>query len=84
MIDFPSRKTCPYVTLLTVGQFHEGWFAAAFRKKEQRRVDGLLDLQAARVTLRRLERFWIRAADLVQRSLLPAAVSSPPGQPFFA
>jgi DNA-binding MarR family transcriptional regulator len=25
------------------------------------------DLQAARVTLRRLERFWIRAADLVQR-----------------
>ena len=26
------------------------------------------DLQAARVTLRQLERFWIRAADLVQRS----------------
>src|SRR6201987_921365 len=26
------------------------------------------DLQAARVTLRRLERFWIRAADLVQQS----------------
>jgi DNA-binding MarR family transcriptional regulator len=26
------------------------------------------DLQAATVTLRRLERFWIRASDLVQRS----------------
>jgi hypothetical protein len=25
------------------------------------------DLQAATVTLRRLERFWIRAGDLVQR-----------------
>jgi len=42
------------------------------------------DLQAACVTLRRLERFWIRAADLVQRSPLPAAVSSPPAQPLFA
>ena len=42
------------------------------------------DLQAARVTLRRLERFWIRAADLVQQSPLPAAVSSPATQPFFA
>ena len=42
------------------------------------------DLQVARVTLRRLERFWIRAADLVQRSSLPAAVSSPPPQPLFA
>jgi DNA-binding MarR family transcriptional regulator len=41
------------------------------------------DLLAAGVTLRRLERFWIRAADLVQR---PArvAVSSPPAQPLFA
>jgi hypothetical protein len=28
---------------------------------------GADDLQAAGVTLRRLERFWIRAADLVQR-----------------
>ena len=42
------------------------------------------DLQAVRVTLRRLERFWIRAADLVQQSPLPAAVSSPATQPFFA
>ena len=42
------------------------------------------DLQAARVTLRRLERFWIRAADLVQRPPLPAAVSSPATQPLFA
>ena len=42
------------------------------------------DLEAARVTLRRLERFWIRAADLVQQSPLPAAVSSPATQPFFA
>ena len=42
------------------------------------------DLQAARVTLRRLERFWIRAADLVQQSPLPAGVSSPATQPFFA
>jgi DNA-binding MarR family transcriptional regulator len=42
------------------------------------------DLQAARVTLRRLERFWIRAADLMHRSPLPAAVSSPPAPPLFA
>ena len=42
------------------------------------------DLQAARVTLRRLERFWIRAADLVQQSPLPAAVSSPATRPLFA
>ena len=42
------------------------------------------DLQAARVTLRRLERFWIRAADLVQQSPLPAGVSSPATQPLFA
>ena len=42
------------------------------------------DLQAASVTLRRLERFWIRAADLVQRPPLPAAVSSPATQPLFA
>src|SRR5271155_818510 len=41
------------------------------------------DLQAAGVTLRRLERFWIRAADLVQRPQ-PAPVSSPPVQPLFA
>ena len=38
------------------------------------------DLEAG-VTLRRLERFWIRAADLVQR---PAPVSSLPAQPLFA
>jgi DNA-binding MarR family transcriptional regulator len=33
------------------------------------------DLQATGVTLRRLERFWIRAADLVQR---PASQLTPP------
>src|SRR6266700_5635372 len=33
------------------------------------------DLQAAGVTLRRLERFWIRAADLVQRPQRLAPVS---------
>jgi DNA-binding MarR family transcriptional regulator len=42
------------------------------------------DLQATGVTLRRLERFWIRAADLVQRSPTVAPVSSPPAQPLFA
>jgi DNA-binding MarR family transcriptional regulator len=42
------------------------------------------DLQAAGVTLRRLERFWIRAADLVQRSPTLAPVSSPPPQRLFA
>ena len=42
------------------------------------------DLQAAAVTLRRLERFWIRAADLVQRSPPLAPASSPPAQPLFA
>jgi len=42
------------------------------------------DLQAAGVTLRRLERFWIRAADLVQRSSTLAPVSSPPDRPLFA
>ena len=41
------------------------------------------DLQAAGVTLRRLERFWIRAADLVQQPPR-AAISSPPAQPLFA
>ena len=42
------------------------------------------DLQAASVTLRRLERFWIRAGDLVQRPQALALVSSPPVQPLFA
>ena len=42
------------------------------------------DLQAAGVTLRRLERFWIRAADLVQRPQPLAAGSSSPAQPLFA
>ena len=42
------------------------------------------DLQAASVTLRRLERFWIRAGDLVQRPQSLAPVSSPPVQPLFA
>jgi NAD(P)-dependent dehydrogenase (short-subunit alcohol dehydrogenase family) len=40
--------------------------------------------QAAGVTLRRLERFWIRAADLVQRPQQLAPVSSPPAQPLVA
>src|SRR5215813_10416012 len=42
------------------------------------------DLQAAGVTLRRLERFWIRAADLVQRPPLSATASSSSAQPLFA
>ena len=42
------------------------------------------DLQATSVTLRRLERFWIRAADLVQRPQPLAPVSSPPTRPLFA
>jgi len=41
------------------------------------------DLEAAGVTFRRLERFWIRAADLVQRPQPLAPVSSPPAQPLF-
>jgi hypothetical protein len=38
------------------------------------------DLQNTSVTLRRLERFWIRAADLVQRAppLFEADVAEPP------
>jgi DNA-binding MarR family transcriptional regulator len=42
------------------------------------------DLQAASVTLRRLERVWIRAGDLVQRPQRLAPVSSPLAQPLFA
>jgi DNA-binding MarR family transcriptional regulator len=42
------------------------------------------DLQATSVTLRRLERFWIRAADLVQRPQPLAPDSSPAAQPLFA
>ena len=42
------------------------------------------DLQAAGVTLRRLERFWTRAADLVPRPQQLAPVSSPLAQPLFA
>jgi hypothetical protein len=42
------------------------------------------DLQAAGVTLRRLERYWNRAADLVQRPQPLAPVTSPPVQPLFA
>ena len=42
------------------------------------------DLQATSVTLRRLERFWIRAADLVQRPRPLAPDSSPPTRPLFA
>jgi hypothetical protein len=40
--------------------------------------------RAVGVTLRRLERFWIRAADLVQRPQPLAPGSSSPAQPFFA
>jgi hypothetical protein len=42
------------------------------------------DLQSIGVTLRRLERFWIRAADLVQRPQRLAPDASPPAQPLFA
>jgi hypothetical protein len=41
------------------------------------------DLQAVGATLRRLERFWVRAADLMERPPR-IAVSSPPAQPLFA
>ena len=42
------------------------------------------DLQAAGVTLRRLERFWVRAADLVQRPQPLAPDFSPTARPLFA
>jgi len=42
------------------------------------------DLQAAGVTLRRLERFWVRAADLVQRRQPLAPDFSPTARPLFA
>ena len=42
------------------------------------------DLRAAGITLRRLENFWMRAADLMQRPQRPAPVSSLPAQPLFA
>jgi DNA-binding MarR family transcriptional regulator len=45
---------------------------------------GADDLQAVGVMLRLLERFWIRAADLVQRPQPLAPGSSPPAQPLFA
>ena len=45
---------------------------------------GADDLQTVGITLRRLERFWIRAADLVQRPQPPAPGSSSPAQPLFA
>jgi DNA-binding MarR family transcriptional regulator len=45
---------------------------------------GADDLQAVGVTLPRLERFWIRAADLVQRPQPLAPGSSSPAQPLFA
>ena len=41
------------------------------------------DLQATSVTLRRLERFWIGATDLVQRPQPLAPASSPPARPLF-
>ena len=42
------------------------------------------DLRAAGITLRRLENFWMRAADLEQRPQRPEPVSSLPAQPLFA
>jgi DNA-binding MarR family transcriptional regulator len=42
------------------------------------------DLHATGVTLRRLERFWIRAADLVRRPQPLPPDSSLPAQPLFA
>jgi DNA-binding MarR family transcriptional regulator len=42
------------------------------------------DLQGTSVTLRRLERFWIRAADLVQRPQLVAPDSSLSARSLFA
>jgi len=42
------------------------------------------DFQATSVTLRRLERFWIRAADLVQRPQSLATGSPSPARPLFA
>ena len=42
------------------------------------------DFQATGATLRRLERFWIRAADLVQRPQPLATDSSSPARPLFA
>jgi DNA-binding MarR family transcriptional regulator len=42
------------------------------------------DFQATSATLRRLERFWIRAADLVQRPQPLAPGSSSPARPLFA
>ena len=42
------------------------------------------DLRAAGITLRRLENFWTRAADLGQRPQRPAPVSLLPAQPLFA
>ena len=42
------------------------------------------DLRAAGITLRRLESFWMRAADLGQRPQRPVPVSSLPAQPLFA
>jgi DNA-binding MarR family transcriptional regulator len=42
------------------------------------------DLRTAGITLRRLESFWMRAADLERRPRRPAPVSSIPAQPLFA
>jgi DNA-binding MarR family transcriptional regulator len=42
------------------------------------------DFQATSAMLRRLERFWIRAADLVQRPQPLATGSSSPARPLFA
>jgi hypothetical protein len=42
---------------------------------------GADDLQTVGITLRRLERFWTRAADLVQRPQPLASGSSSPARP---
>jgi len=52
--------------------------------RPQHLFEGADDLQAVGVTLRRPQRFWIRAADLVQRPQPLAPVSSSPAQPLFA
>jgi len=42
------------------------------------------DLRTTGITLRRLESFWVRAADLEQRAQRPAPVSSLPAESLFA
>jgi NAD(P)-dependent dehydrogenase (short-subunit alcohol dehydrogenase family) len=70
---------------LLIGQGHE---VVLHGRNEGRSRDALAAAAGAGGVvsgdpLRRLERFWIRAADLVQRPPRVAA-SSPPAQPLFA